>query len=309
MLQDTTNEIQRFIGQIRVFVACKERLAVFPDRHVHMHAGAVITVDRLRHEGCRFAIGVGHIVDHIFVFLQLIGLFGQAVKDQAQLVLAGGHLVVVLVDLHPQTLHGGQHLGAQVLSFVDGVHREVAALDAGTVAHIAHLIFCVSVPGGVGCVDLKGHFVDGVGEAHIIKQEEFCFWPHIGHITDAGGLQIGLCLLRGAARVTRVGFAGVGFNHGAMDAEGLFGIKRIDIGGAGVEDQLHVGVFDRLPTCDGGTVEHEAFFDKVFVHQVDINGHVLELAPHISETDVDIGDVFVLDHLQNCVCAHFQWSF
>ena len=38
MLQDTTDEIQGFVGQISIFVASKERLAVFPDGHVAMHA-------------------------------------------------------------------------------------------------------------------------------------------------------------------------------------------------------------------------------------------------------------------------------
>jgi hypothetical protein len=81
-------------------------------------------------------------------FWMLSACFGQRPEDQAQLVLAGRHLVVVLVDLHAHPLHRRQHLGAQVLRLVDRVHREVAALVAGAVAHVAHLVLGVGVPGG-----------------------------------------------------------------------------------------------------------------------------------------------------------------
>ena len=50
MLQNTADEIQGLIAEICVFITCEERLAVFPDRHVAMHAGSVITGDGFRHE-------------------------------------------------------------------------------------------------------------------------------------------------------------------------------------------------------------------------------------------------------------------
>jgi hypothetical protein len=83
---------------------------------LHVHAGAVVARDRLGHEGRRLAVGLGHVVDDVLVLLQLVGLLGQRAEDQAQLVLARRHLVVVLVDLHADALHRRQHLGAQVLA-------------------------------------------------------------------------------------------------------------------------------------------------------------------------------------------------
>ena len=116
VLQDTADEIQRFLGQVGIFVACEQRLAVFPDRHVDVHTGAVVTVDRLWHECRRFAVSVRHVVDHILVFLKLVGLLCEAVKDQAKLVLARGNFVVMLVDLHTEALHRGEHFRTRGLA-------------------------------------------------------------------------------------------------------------------------------------------------------------------------------------------------
>ena len=81
VLQNTTDEVQCFLRQIGVFVACKDRLAVFPDRHVHVHAGAVIACDWLWHECRGFAVGLRDVVDYIFVFLDLVGLMRQCAKN------------------------------------------------------------------------------------------------------------------------------------------------------------------------------------------------------------------------------------
>ena len=88
MLQDATDEIQGFHRKIGILVARKQRLAVFPDRHVHVHAGAVVARDWLGHERGGLAIGVGDVVDHVLVLLDLVGLLGQRAENQAQLVLA-----------------------------------------------------------------------------------------------------------------------------------------------------------------------------------------------------------------------------
>ena len=309
MLQDAADEVQRFLRQVRILVTRKERLAVFPDGHVHVHAGAVVARDGFRHEGCRLAVRRGHIVDHIFVLLQLVRLFGQAVKDQTQLVLTGRNLVVVLVHFHTQTLHCAQHLGAQVLAFVRRVHREVAAFDTRTVAHIAHFVFGIRVPGGVCCIDLIGHFVDRVAEAHIIKQEELRFRTHIGHIADAGGFQIGFRLLCRAAWVALIGFAGVWFHNRAVQADSLFRIERIDISAVCVGHQFHVGGFDGFPTRDGGAVKHEALIQKVFVHLIAHHRDVLQFPARVGETDIDILDILVLDHLEQGFCAHVSVPF
>ncbi|EDM72004.1 hypothetical protein RAZWK3B_17838 [Roseobacter sp. AzwK-3b] len=308
VLEDAADEIQRFLAEIGVFVACEERLAVFPDRHVHVHAGAIVAIDRLGHEGGRLAVGLCHVVDHVFVFLKLIGLRGQRAEDQAQLVLARRHLVVVLVDLHAKALHGAEHFRADILTIVDRVYGEIAALDARTMAGVAHFVFGVGVPRGVERVDFVGDLVDLVREAHVVEQEEFGFGAEEGGIADARGFQVGFCLLGGAARVTLVGFAGVGLDHRAMHAEGFLGVERVDIGRLGVGHQFHVGGFDRFPAGDRGAVEHEPFFKEVFIDQIGHHGDVLQLAARVGEADVDVFYVFFLDLLEDCFLAHVPSS-
>ena len=71
-----------------------------------MHPCAVVSGDRFWHEGCGFTVGLSHVVDDIFVFLELIGLLGEAAENQAQFVLTRCHFVMVLIHFHSQTLHG-----------------------------------------------------------------------------------------------------------------------------------------------------------------------------------------------------------
>ena len=98
MLDHAADEIEAELGEIGILIAGHLRLAVLPDREVAMHARAVVAEDRLRHEGGRLAIGMRHIVDHIFIDLHLVGHGDQRVEFHAELVLGGGHFVMVLLD-------------------------------------------------------------------------------------------------------------------------------------------------------------------------------------------------------------------
>ncbi len=216
-----------------------------------MHTGAVVACDWLWHECCRLAVGLGHVVDNVLVLLLFVRLVGQGAKDHAQLVLAGRHFVVVLVDLHAHALHSGQHLGAHFLCVVDWVHREVAAFDARTVASVAHLVFGICVPCTVECIDFKGHFVHRNLKTHVVEDEEFSFWAEIRCVTDAGGLEVFFGFYGCATWVTAVGFHCVGFDDVTVDADRFLRIERIDVGCFGLWHQFHVGLINRFPTGDG----------------------------------------------------------
>ena len=304
VMQDAADEIQRVLAKVGVFVTRKQGLAVFPDRHVDVHARAVVALDRLRHKGHRLAIGVRHVVDHVFVFLDIVGLFDQPAKDHAQFVLVRRHLMVVFVDPHPHALHGGQHLAAQILRIIDRVDREIAALYPGTVTGVAHFVLGIGVPRGIDRVDLIGHLVDRHLIADIVKDEKLGLWPHIGSVADTGGFQVGLGLDRRAARVAGIGLVGIGFQHVAMHADGFLGIERVDIGAVGIQHQLHVGLVDRLPPGDGRAVEHEAFIEEILVDQIGDHGHMLQLAARVGEADIDIFDLLILHQFQQRGIAH-----
>ncbi len=87
--------------------------------------------DWLRHEGRRFAIGVGDLWITYLYFLQIVGLLGQRSEDQTQLVLAGRHFVVVLVDLHTHDASWSTAFRRMSCASSIGFDREIAAFDAG----------------------------------------------------------------------------------------------------------------------------------------------------------------------------------
>ena len=168
---------------------------------------------------------------------------------------ADGDLVVVLLDLDAHLGHDREHLGADVLAAIDGRHGEVAALGARTMAEVAHLVVGTAVGGELGRVDLEA----GVGgidvEAHVVEYEELGFRAEEDLIADARRLHVGLGLLGDAARVALVVLAGGRLAHVAEDGDGGLREEWVEVGGGRIRHQQHVGRFNPLPTCDGGTVE------------------------------------------------------
>jgi len=172
------------------------------------------------------------------------------------------------------------------------------------VAGIAHLVFGVGVPGGVERVNLVGDLVHLDRKADVVEEEELGLGPEVGHIADARGLQIGLGLFGGAARVSVIGFAGVGLHDRAMHAHGLFRIERVHVGAVGVGHQLHVGLVDGLPAGDRRAVEHLAFFERVVVERAGRDRDVLLLAFGVDKAVVDEFDFFFFDQAEDVSGGH-----
>ena len=73
MLDDAADVEQGHFRQVGILVAREERLAVLPDRLVHMHARAVVAGDRLRQEGGGQAVGRRDLMHAVLVQLQVVG--------------------------------------------------------------------------------------------------------------------------------------------------------------------------------------------------------------------------------------------
>ena len=151
-----------------------------------MHAAAVILGNRLGHEGRGLAVGMGDHVDDIFVDLHPVGGLDQAAVGQAQLMLRGGDLVMVLVHRQAHLDHRRDHLAADVHCAVDRRDREVAALGARAVALVAAVIFAAGVGRQFDVVDLEIAGRVAVLEADIVEHEEFGFRPDEDGVADAG---------------------------------------------------------------------------------------------------------------------------
>ena len=105
MLDDPADVVERGLAEVGVEIAGEGRPLAFPHRLVGVHAGAVIALDRLRHKGRGLAVLVGHVVHDILVDLHVVGGAHQSVELGAELGLARGDLVVMLLDLEAHVIH------------------------------------------------------------------------------------------------------------------------------------------------------------------------------------------------------------
>ena len=138
MPDDAADVIQGEIGQACVAVTGKEVFAVFPDGLVNVHAGTVISHDRLRHKRCGLAVSMGDIPDDVFHVLCPVGTFDQCRETCTDFILAGtGHFVVMDFDRNAHAFHQGTHFRTHVLKTVDWRNREITSLDCRTMTCIA----------------------------------------------------------------------------------------------------------------------------------------------------------------------------
>ena len=299
VLDDAADVVQRDLRQVGIAIACENRLAGLPDGLVHMHAAAVVAIDRLRHEGRGLAVAVGDVVDHILVDLHVVGLLHQRAELRAELMLRLRHLVVVFLAGDAHLDHGREHFGAQVHFAIDRVHREIAALHARAVAHIAFRVVLHVGARALDRVEAEVAEIAARAELHIVEHEELGLGAEERRVADAGGLQIGLGALRGGARVARVHLAGRRLDDVAEQDHLRLGGERIHAGRLGVRHQDHVGLVDRLPAGDRGAVEHDAFLEDLGLDRGDVLRGVLPLAARVGEAEVNVFDAVLLDHLHD----------
>ena len=102
--------------------------AVLEERHVRVHARAVLAEQRLRHERRVDAVLRGDLLDDQPVGDRVVGHVERVVVAHVDLVLRRRDLVVVVLDRDPGLLERLDRLVAQLGRGVERGHREVAAL-------------------------------------------------------------------------------------------------------------------------------------------------------------------------------------
>jgi hypothetical protein len=196
------------------------------------------------------------------------------------------------------------HRRADVLIGVHRGHREIASLDAGTVALVAALVFTGGIPGAFHRVDRIEAAVHIVAVAHAVEDEEFVLGAEERVIGDAGGPEIGLCALGKRARVTLVALHGRRLDHVAANIDrGLFE-ERIDDRGRRLGHEDHVRLVDTLPSGDRGAIEHLAVGEEFLVHQPRGDRHVLLLAAGVGEAQVRELHLLLFDEFQYVTGCH-----
>ena len=109
------------VAEEGVVVAAEQRL-------VHVHAAAVLAVQRLGHEGGVHAVVGRDLLDDQAADHDAVGHDQGLVVVRVDLVLRGGDLVVRGLHGDAEPVEGAHGLLAQVVAQVGGQHVEVAAL-------------------------------------------------------------------------------------------------------------------------------------------------------------------------------------
>src|SRR5690606_14392156 len=300
VVNDTANEVQGSFRQASVTVTGKLVYTVFPVRHVNVHAGTVVANDRLRHESNGFAVCVSHVVDNVLQHLHFVRFLNQGVETHADFVLTGvGHFVVVNFYVQTNGFQGVTHGRTDVVVAVNRRHREVTAVHARTVAHVAAFHHRFSVPGCFRRVD----FAEGTGHirapAHVVKHEEFRLRTKECGVTQTSRLQVLFSATGHGTRITVVTLHGGRFDDVAAQHQGgVFsdgGQEAVRV----IRHQDHVGRFNALPAGNRRTDEHLAGFEEVFDYITGRNGDVLLFTFGIGETQVNPLHVVFFDQIQS----------
>ncbi len=303
MLHDAADVVEGHLGEAAVTIAGEEVDTVFPQGLVAVHPGAVVAVERLRHEGDAFAVAESDVADDVLEPLQGVTHGKQGVEAHVDFTLtAGGDFVVRGFDAHADALQHLHHLVAQVDQRVGGRDGEIAALVRRFVAEVGELL-AARVPGPLDGVNQVEGLVVGGRITDLVEDEEFRLGSKVSGIGDAGRFQVGFCLAGDETRIASIAFLGDRVVDIADKAEGRDLGKRVDLGSGGVRHDGHVAVVDRLPATDRRPVKAETFFEDVLAEFADRGGKVLP--------DPDEIEKFVVHHLDlvfGCKSYDFMWG-
>ena len=260
MLEQATDVVTHRVAGLRVAVLIVEDgLAILPERLVRVHAGAVVTKERLGHERRRLAVLMGYRLDDVLVDLDGVtyGHHGAVVESDLGLSRRG-HLVMVLVDVQAGVHHRKDDMGAQVLLGVRRREREVAALQPRAMREVRSVVLiegAARVPDALFGIDEEVALVLLVVVAGAIEDEELRLRAPVAFIRNAGALQVLLRLAGDVARVPGVGLSRHGVPDVTDDRQGRHLQHRVNECPGGVRHNEHVGFVNGLESANAGAVK------------------------------------------------------
>ncbi len=299
------NVVQGFFRQASIFVAREQVGTVLRQRHVAVHAGAVIAEHRFWHKGRGFAEAVRNVVHDIFVDLNFVRFFGHGVEAGCHFVLTCGcHFVVVCFNHQAHLFHYQTHGRADVLRGVNRRNREVTAFHCRTVTFVTTFVFGGGVPCAFDIVDSHVGTGDVGTKANVVEQEELWLWPEQNGVCDAGGAQVLFSAFSDGARVAIVALQRAWLKDIATDNQGRLFEERVNNSGRGVRHQYHVGFVDAFPATNRRTIKHFAFFKEVSINLMSWDSDMLLFTFGISEAQIDKLHFMFVQHRQNVFSGH-----
>ena len=308
MLDDAADVVEGGVTQAGIAVACKQVLAVFPNRLVHVHAAAVVAHQGFGHEGGGFAEVVRHVVDHVFHVLGLVGTVYQGAEFGADFHLAAGaDFAVVHFHFNADFLQDVDHGGAQILPGIHRRHGGVAAFHHRAVAGVLAVQMQAARPGGAFGGDFETGFVHMGFKLNAVEHEKFGLGAEIGRVAHAAGFQIGFGSAGDGARVAVVALAAGRVDHVAGEHQGGIVVEGVDEGGGRIGAQLHIGGLDALPAADRRAVESLAVFKpffRVVQHHGGGHGEMVLFAFGVGESQINETDIVFFNHANYIADGH-----
>ena len=248
--------------------------AAAEERHVRVHAGAVLAEQRLRHEGRVVAVPRGDLLHDQAVRDRVVGHRERVRVAHVDLVLGRADLVVVVLDRDPDRLERVDRVVAYLGGRVLRGHREVAAL-------VERLRALVVLEHEV--LEL-GADVEGV-EAHALHPVER-FAEDVARVA----------LVRRA--VGRDDVADHPRDVRADRVPVLVERSRHELEARRVGDRHHVRLLDRVEARDRRAVEAHPVVQRL-LHLRGRDRERLEVPLEVGEPEEDVLDALVLDALEH----------
>ena len=304
MAEDAADGKQSHLGEPGVAGAGEQRLALPPQREMDVHPGAVVAVDRLRHEGRRLPVAAGDVLDDVFVEADLIGHPHQFLVVHVDLALPrGGHLVMLGLDVDPRLDHRLHHLVAQVHQLVAWWQRAIPLLEAELAAEVRPLL-PPAVPFRLGGIDVVVALVGVLVEADIVEDEELRLRPDEAGIGDPGALEIIDRLAGDVARIAGVVLAGDRILDVADHRQRGEGREGIDDRRVGLGDEEHVTLVDALPAAEARAVEAEAVAERILLELPDRDREMLPGTEEVGKPQINRLDLLLSAHRQHFAGLH-----
>ena len=304
MFEDATDEVAGKIGKTAVAVlVVEEGLAVPPEGHVGVHTRAVVSEERLRHEGSGEAVLPGGVLNDVLEQLHIVCGVEKGIEAVVDFHLATvTNLVVGALQRESNTAQVAAHLVAEILVVVVRSNREISTLETGLVATVGSTVeveFFAAVPPGFFRVNLVETGVHLGGVADAIEDVEFRLSTEVARVGNTGGNEVFFRFARNVTGVTAVGFAGAGVVDEEFHVEGLGLTEGVEAGAGQVGEERHVGFVNGGEAADGRAVKSEALFHSVHGEISSVNGEVLFHTRQVGEANIDEFDLFSLDVIDN----------
>ena len=221
-----------------------------------MHAGTVVTEQRLRHECDRLTGRPRGVLDDVLEEHDIVGGVQQRVELVVDLGLAAGaDFVVPALDLEAAPDQVCGHVFTQIRLVVVRRDREVATLHPRLVAEVSAGLDPPGVPVAFLGVDLVERAIHLRVVADVVEDVELGLGAEETRVGEASGGQVLLRLTGDVARVARIRLQRERIVHEEVAGQRLAAAERVNPCGGDVREQRHIRLVDRLETLDRGAVE------------------------------------------------------